>query len=375
MVPSELINYEAISGLPAPLWFIQFFKVLGFTLHMVPMNLWYAGILIAMLAHAFGREHARRFSRRLMRQMPVVIAYGVNFGIVPLLFVQVAYYMFFYPATVLTAWFWLAIVVLLIPAYYGVYIYAFGIHDEEKPPSTIRVVVGWISAFLFIAIGMLLVNGFTTMDHVDRWPEMWTAHGIAGATFGTASSFDAPAYLPRWMLMFGLAIETVGVWLVFDAAWFGRKETQAYRDWAPKAGLILTFIGAIWFAGFSSWYTFGTWPKAAFDTMFSGGLLFLTLLTGLMPGVPVAMLFFLRERAKLRSWATFLFLAQFGVLGMNAIGRQVLQNLMTGHFDIWNLPLAVQWSPLIVFLVSFVVGLLVIIWMVAQVVKASHRTA
>ena len=47
--------------------------------------------------------------------MPVIVAVGVNLGVVPLLFVQLAYHRVFYPATILMAWFWLGIIVLLIP--------------------------------------------------------------------------------------------------------------------------------------------------------------------------------------------------------------------------------------------------------------------
>ena len=49
MDPTTLID-TATPGLPAPVWFIELFKVLGLTLHMVPMNLWYAGVILAMLA-------------------------------------------------------------------------------------------------------------------------------------------------------------------------------------------------------------------------------------------------------------------------------------------------------------------------------------
>ncbi len=82
-----------------------------------------------MLLYAVGSQHGRRFSARLMTQMPVIVAMGVNLGIVPLLFVQVGYAKIFYPATILMAWFWLAVIGVLIPAYYGVYVYAFGLGD------------------------------------------------------------------------------------------------------------------------------------------------------------------------------------------------------------------------------------------------------
>ena len=59
MDPKMLIDPSA-RPLPAPVWFIQLFKVLGFSLHMAPMNLWYAGIILAMVLYAAGSEHGRR---------------------------------------------------------------------------------------------------------------------------------------------------------------------------------------------------------------------------------------------------------------------------------------------------------------------------
>ena len=37
----------------------------------------------------------------MINALPVVLAYGINLGIIPLLFTQVAYYQVFYPATIL----------------------------------------------------------------------------------------------------------------------------------------------------------------------------------------------------------------------------------------------------------------------------------
>ena len=58
-------------------------------------------------------------------------------------------------------------------------------------------------------------------------------------------------------------------------------------------------------------------------------------------------------------------LAQFGVLGVNAISRQVVQNVRIGaFFDLAAQPTDVQWSPLLLFLGLFVMGVLLILWMV-----------
>ena len=134
MDPQAFLNTAEHSGIPAPLWFIEFFKVLGFTLHSIPMNLWYAGTIIAVVLLAFGGEYARQFGRRFLRQLPIIIALGVNLGVVPLLFTQLAYFKFFYPATILMAWFWLAVIGLLIVAYYGVYAYVWGLKKRKQSP-------------------------------------------------------------------------------------------------------------------------------------------------------------------------------------------------------------------------------------------------
>ena len=193
MQPQQLIDTAMAQGLPAPYWFIELFKVLGFSLHAVPMNLWYAGILIAMLLRAFGSEQGKRFSERLMLQMPVIIAFGVNLGIVPLLFIQVAYAKVFYPATVLMAWAWLGIIVLLIPAYYGVYIYAFGLRDREKAMPAWKQAAGWVAAILFIAIAY--IEG-----------------GVAAFLTGAASAawLRIRGALPLWIPL--IAAGAIGVW-------------------------------------------------------------------------------------------------------------------------------------------------------------------
>lgn len=378
MDPKSLIDTSLSSGVPAPLWFVELFKVLGFTLHAVPMNLWYAGILLAMLLTVRGGEHGRRFSSRLMSQMPIFVAFGVNLGIVPLLFVQTAYAEVFYPATILMAWFWLAIVVMLIPAYYGVYVYAFGLRDEGRGMTPWKHAAGWAAAALFIAIGFLFANGFSLMANVGAWPEIWAENNAAGAALGTGLNTGDPSLLPRWLMMFGLAMTTTAVWIVVDAGWFAGRESGEYKQWARGFAWKLYTAGLIWFAVFGSWYTFGTWATDVRETMLTGPLAALTALTALAPGLPWLLLLVGRRGhgGITRGAAALVGLAQFGVLGINAVSRQVVQNVeLRGHFDVFAQAEAVQWSPLALFLVTFATGLAVVGWMVAQAVKASAMAA
>lgn len=371
MDPQLLIDTTA-PALPAPFWFVQFFKVLGFTLHVALMNLWLAGLVLAMLLRR-GGDSPRRLSDRLMRQMPIFVALGINFGIVPLLFIQLAYHQFFYPATILMAWHWMAIVGLLIPAYYGVYYYAWGIRDDSLMTSG-RKAAGWLSAVLFITISFLFANAMSLLAHVEAWPELWRQHSVAGAALGTALNLADTTLWPRWLLMFGLALLTTASWIVVDAEWFAGVESDEYRTWTRHFAPRLATLGAVWFAAAGSWYVFGTWSSELRATMFGGPLVLLTLFTATAPGLPVLMMWTLGRTSPGRTTAVAIALAQFGVLGINAVSRQVVQNVNVGeYFDLAARPTAVEWSPLVLFLVLFVLGALVVAWMIAQVAKAGGR--
>ncbi len=402
---------DAQSAMPAPVWFVQFFKTLGFTLHSVPMNLWYAGLLVALLLHWFGGEHGRRFAGRFMKQMPVIIAVGVNLGIVPLLFIQLAYYKFFYPATILMAWFWIAIIVLLIPAYYGVYAYAWGLRnttDADAGPTASRfrngaawrTAAGWIAALLFVCIGFLFANGLSLLDHVDRWPELLAAHNVGGAATGTALNVGDPTFFPRWLLMFGLALCTTAVWVLVDAEWFdraGKVDNENYRRWAWRFARGLYTFGMVWAAGAGAWYVFGTWTEELRTAMFEQPYFLLTAATAVATGLPWLLVMaggggkgdspLLPERpegccaqkgtvpfsASRRLAVAAIATAQFGVLGVNAVSRQAVQNmnlkLISSH-DVFAQATAVEWSPMVMFLVTFVLALGVIGWMIVQVAKS-----
>jgi hypothetical protein len=392
MIDPKMLIDPTQAGVPAPFWFVQFFKALGFSLHAVPMNLWYAGLLVALWLHVRRGQEGRRFAGRLLRQMPVIVAVGVNLGIVPLLFIQLAYYKVFYPATILIAWSWLGIIVLLIPAYYAVYAYAWGLQDGAKDVAAWRKAGGWIAALFFICIGFTFANGLSLMEHVQRWPALWNAHNTAGAATGTALNLGDPTLWPRWLLMFGLALGTTAVWVLVDAVWLTRGATdEAYQRWAWRFARRLYTFGMLWAAAAGWWYVFRAWPPGLRDTMFGWPLIVLTIATAVAPGLPWLLMmtaglcsakratgdcpdFRLGENGTVpfstRAIVATIALCQFGVLALNAVSRQIVQNLNLQRFlDVSAQPTDVQWGPLAMFLIAFAIGLLVVGWMIWQVVK------
>jgi hypothetical protein len=374
MDPQAFIN---TADTPAPMWFVEFFKVLGFVLHSIPMNLWYAGLIIAVVLLAFGGEQARRFGTRFLRQMPIIIAFGVNLGVVPLLFTQLAYYKFFYPATILMAWFWLAIIGLLIPAYYGVYAYVWGLKTGDNVTGW-RQAAGWAAAIFFIVIGFIFANGFSLMDHMHRWLGLWNDHQIGGAALGTALNVGDSTLWPRWLMMFGLAQTTTAVWVLSDLVFFYKNAPQSYQDWAWQFAKKLYTHGMIWAATAGIWYVFFTWTTELRSIMFSWPLIVLTVITAAATGLPWLMIVTEKRCPAKLPLVIGVVLAQVGVMAVNSVSRQILQNINininvntsgSGTYSILNQATATQWGPLFMFLIVFIIGLVVLGWMIRQVVK------
>ncbi|MCI0643388.1 MAG: hypothetical protein L0346_00695 [Chloroflexi bacterium] len=368
---TDLIGPDNPLGYPAPYWFLVFFKVLGFTLHMGPMHLWYAGLLVMLLLRWRGGAHAARLSGRLINTMPVIIAMGVNFGIVPLLFTQVAYYKVFYPASILIAWPWFSIFILLTLAYYGVYIYVIGLRRDRLSP--LKQAAGWLAAFLFVVMGFLFSNNFSLMTNVGGWAGLWEATNAGGATTGLALNTADPTLWPRWLMMFGLALTTTAAYTVVDAGLFASSEGEDYRRWVAGFALKLYTLGLVWFAVTGSWYIFGALRPEIRALLFGGPMVILTTLTALGPGLPWLLLL-AAWRGFDRRLALLTGLAQVGVLACNAVSRQVVQNAeLAPYLDVTAEPVNTQWGPLLLFLGLFVAGLGVTGWMIRQVAKAQRQ--
>ncbi len=375
MNPTDLIGPASPLGNPAPFWFITFFKVFGFILHMIPMNVWFAGMILVAVFSTFGRNHSLELAHRLSRTMPVLVALGINLGIVPLLFTQVGYYQFYYPAGVLIARAWFSVIVILIFAYYGVYVYALGVRKGRSTRFTIAA--AWISSIGFIVISFLFANNFSLMANVHDWIRIYNQTNLSGAAAGTGLNTADPTLIPRWLMMFGIAITTTGVYIAFDAAFFKKRETtQDYRKWAANFAFSFYSLGLIVFAVMGSWYVFGTIDKTVLDKLGGGSLMYYIFgFTALSPGLVWIVL--LNQRKNLRRNATVVAgILQFAVLAFNAVSRQWVQNEEVFRFEnVSQLPVQVQWSPMVAFLLLFVAGLAAVGWMVAKIAAIEKGAA
>ena len=114
---------------PAPVWLLWALLQLTFFLHLLAMNVVLGGSILALHWRMSRRpeDAAQRtaVTGAFAKALPVAVAAAVTLGVAPLLFVQVLYGRLFLTSSVLMAWWWLAVVPLVILAYYGAYLLAF----------------------------------------------------------------------------------------------------------------------------------------------------------------------------------------------------------------------------------------------------------
>jgi hypothetical protein len=247
--------------------------------------------------------------------------------------------------------------------------------------TPLKRAAGWCSAALFVAIGFLFANALSLTTNVSDWADLWERHSVAAAATGTALNVADPTLWPRWLMMFGFALITTAAWTAFDSAWLAASEGEQYRRWAQQFATRLAAAGAIWSTVAGSWYVFGTWREEVREVMLASPAdpaTLLTLVTGAAPWLPALLLWMTRKRAITRPRALAVLAAQVGVLAINAVSRQIVQNIELGRLfqgGVSAQPVETDFGPLAMFLAAFVVGVGVLAWMFAQLPKAGRQTS
>lgn len=383
MTPIEMTTLQP---LPAPIWFLLFFKVLGFILHAFLMNLWLAALPLALIMHGKKRsENAQFWGARILNQMPIFITFGVNFGIVPLLFIQLLYPQPFYTATILMAWHWISIIVLLIPAYYGIYLYAYALKRFPAHVSNFRRAAGWISCLFFLCIGFFFVNALTLTAEPELWKNLWLSKTVAGASSGLGSAVREAAIWPRWGMMFALAFGTTAVWTLVDRNIFQKNAQESYFRWSSTLARVCASVGFLLFAvcGFSYLQLL---PESVMNSGVDG--IAANLGNSRIAGISVLFYgWFLGPALVLLSvWAAArrtgflsafgLFLLQVVSLTLFACERQWIQIQQLHAFQpLEGFRVRSDFGPMMLFLGLFVVGAVVIVWMIAASVKCCTETS
>jgi hypothetical protein len=203
-----------------------------FTLHLVPMSLLVGGSACGVAAAVLGRRDPRAaaLAAWVARALPIVVAATITPGVAALLFLQVLYGRAFFSATILVAVPWLAVVPILILAYYGTYLAS----SEAwlRGAATRRTILSGLVALLVATIAFVYSNAMSLAAR----PQSFAARFAADAG-GFHLNLGDPTLAPRFLHIFLGALAVGGAGIAVGALALRRRDPDL-SAWAIRFGAI-----------------------------------------------------------------------------------------------------------------------------------------
>ena len=212
MNPSSLIPIPDI--IQAPAWVFLVLDILLFGIHILLINTALGSILIILFRGLKGKKAPPQnpVHDGVAGKIPSLFALGVNFGVAPLLFMQVIYGHLFYTSSILMAVYWILIIPFLILAYYGAYFYA---KKSEVYPLLSKIAL-WTAALIVLCIGLIFVNNMTLMIQPEKWTAYFENRG------GTLLNLSDPTLIPRYLHFVAASVAVGGLFM----ALLGRRRAR-----------------------------------------------------------------------------------------------------------------------------------------------------
>jgi hypothetical protein len=349
-------------ALPAPVWLLKFLLLLTFVLHIIAMNFAVGGGFIAAVSEFIGKKKFSQkhldLSKSLSKMLPVLTAFTITLGVAPLLFLQVLYGQFFYTSTVLIAWPWLSVIILLMIGYYGYYIYSFSWEklDGKRPWLVL------ISTLLFAAIGFIYTNNVILMLTPEKWNAMYFLN-----PHGTHLNFDDATLIPRYLHFMVSALAVAGLIVLM----WGVKKFKTDQDigrWAIRYGgswfLIPTFINI----AVGAWFLIAL-PKNLMMTFMGGAqphaTYFIVGLVSTLLSIGFMIIGMLSQKpiAKIMVGKFFLLVT---IVSMVMMRHYLRESYLKPYINWGTVKTDPQWTVIIIFSFLFVGGLIAVGWMVKK---------
>ena len=333
--------------LPAPPWLLEFLLVFTFILHLLAMNFLLGGVIILSISSFLGRRDPKHheFTRRVSRAMPSVTAFTITLGVAPLLFLQLVYGQLFYTSSDLMAWYWLAVVFLVLLGYYGVYWYQMQ-HDELGSKAAWVILV---TAILFIQVAFIFTQNMTAMLHPQDFYSLFV-NGKVGTILGSVTLPNI-ARLAHFMVA-AVAVAGLGVALL-SRRW--QTESPELADWGRRYGVTWFMGGTLVQFLVGLWFLFSL-PveirQALVGDKLAVGVLILALI--------LALLALLTAPKRLLASSV----AILGAVSLMAVLRHLVRlAYLRPYFDAHSLPVQGQWAVFSIFVVLLLAGLATVGWM------------
>jgi hypothetical protein len=338
----------AAEAIPSPWGWFEALLLLTFVLHVLFMNLTVGSAAIALFGRFTGR-HAD-LARELGRRLPTTLALQINFGVAPLLFVQVLYGQFLYTSSVLMAGWWLSAIAAVILGYYGLYL------SDAKTGSA----PGLSRLALAVSLAMLLYTGFLLSNNMTLMlrPEAWGVY--ATNPHGGFLNLTDPTLWARYAHMMLAAPAVAGLYVALLGAKKRRPDWVEHGlKWFTRLTMAQALVGA--------WLVMSL-PRPVLLAFMGRDRLATALLAAAVLAGLAALAAGLKKLTGAAVWLTLVTMAL-----MAATRAQVRLLTLAPHFTPAALPVTGDQTPFLVFALALVLGLGAIAYMLKVYAKAAGR--
>jgi hypothetical protein len=356
-----LVDFRALIPLsdtiPAHWMWFQVFLIVTFAIHLVFMNAMLGSSIIALaglLRRGAGRLADARTGRAVV---PSLIAFTINSGVAPLLFVHVLYGHFLFTSSVLMAWWWLSVVGLLLLAYAGAYIVDFRFDALNRLRTALLTGI----AGLLMAVAFIFSCNMTLMLSPQHWLR-YLAHPT-----GTLLSLADPMLLPRYLHFLTASVAVGGLAM----AWmWRRREKSGEHDarhgrhramgWYNVATALQFLVGSAFLISL---------PPTVRSLFLGGAPLATALLALSLMGGLTGLVLGLRRRLIGCTLATLV-----TIFLMVLVRDQLRRAMLAPFFSPENLTVDPQSGPLVLFIAALVLVSLAV-WILLRLAVKSGREA
>lgn len=151
--------------------------------------------------------------------LPKVVAMTINLGIPPFLFMQCLFAQYIYVSSVLMAQWWLSVMLVVMLAYYGMYLNM----ARNRLSDNARTVALGLSLALLLLNAFLFVNNMTLLQN----PERWSVYAVQSG--GNFLNLADPQVLPRYLHIVLSCLAVGGLCLALPAEYALRGKSSAFR--------------------------------------------------------------------------------------------------------------------------------------------------
>ena len=197
--------------LPGPTAFYLVLYILTFALHQALMHYVLAGSVFvagASLIPGLGAETIGRkpMATTLRDWMPLMLSAAITAGVAPLLFVQILYQRDFYTGNILLSWRWMAVIPILIVAFYLLYVI------KSKTimgwPWIVRSIITVVTAVSIVFVGFCWTANYLLSTDAASWPGVFLTgdlpfsplHVVLRMLVWGGAAFASMAVILGWQL-------------------------------------------------------------------------------------------------------------------------------------------------------------------------------